>query len=177
MDSKLKVKSLISATVFILVSCSSPSVNTNGPLIPSVSEPSPVSNSTSSQTYNVTDYMFEVQTSSPYIGDIAKVQVKNLKKEVAKIPFYIQKMPPEISPEIAGPGGNKQPAVPFDETALLGVFDSDLEVSVFSFNLDKEYLSRKGDNLVIEPGETYLIYWEPSPRTLSYVGSINACSV
>jgi hypothetical protein len=91
------------------------------------------------------------------------------------IPISLQKAP-AASAATNEVGGNKQPSTPYEDTVLLG----DLSVSptgegAFTFTLQSQYTTRKGEPLVIESGQRYLLYWEPRPGAFSYIGYFTAC--
>jgi hypothetical protein len=41
--------------------------------------------------------------------------------------------------------------------------------------LQSQYTTRKGEQLEIEAGQRYLLYWEPRPGAFSYIGDFTPC--
>lgn len=118
---------------------------------------------------------FTLSSRQPCVGDSLTVTLLSSPFNRSLIPISLQKSP-AASAVTTEAGGNKQPPTPYEDTVLLGNLSvSPTGEGAFTFSLQSQYTTRKGEELVIELGQRYSLYWEPRPEAFSYIGDFTAC--
>lgn len=118
---------------------------------------------------------FTLSSSRPCVGDSVIVTLVSSPFNRSLIPISLQKAP-AASSATNEVGGNKYPATPYEDTVLLGNLSvGPTGEGALTFTLQSQYTTRKGEQLEIEAGQRYLLYWEPRPGAFSYIGDFTPC--